>query len=105
MTDDVIVRRIYKIDGHDSECRFYRPEEDEGSFFCRFQIDWPEGTTNKRHGGVDEVQALLLAMMAAHTDLLAARNVGGRSIEWLDDQSLGLPVANSIRDWDPDNRM
>lgn len=105
MTDDVIARRVFKIDGQQAECRFYRPKDDAGSFFCRVQIDWPEGTKNKRAGGVDEVQALLLAMMLAHTDLLAARNMDGRVIEWLDSQSLGLPVARSIRDWDPDNHM
>ena len=104
MTDDVIARRVYVIDGQQSECRFYRPEEDGGSYFCLVQVDWPEGTSNKRAGGVDEVQALLIGMMLAHTDLLAARNVDGRTIAWLDDQSLGLPVAPSIRDWDPDNR-
>jgi len=105
MTDDVIARRVLKIDGHQAECRFYRPQEDSGSFFCLVEIDWPEGTKNKRAGGVDEVQALLLGMMLAHTDLLSARNMDGRVIEWLDGQSLGLPVAPSIRDWDRDNHM
>jgi hypothetical protein len=105
MTNDVIARRVFQIDGHEAECRFYRPEKDSGSFFCRVQIDWPEGTKNKRAGGVDEVQALLLGMMLAHTDLLAARNMDGRAVKWLDDESFGLPVATSIRDWDPDNHM
>jgi hypothetical protein len=101
----VIARRVYEIDGQQAECRFYTPEEDGGSFFCRVQIDWPEGTKKKRAGGVDEVQALLLGMMMAHSDLLAARNVDGRAIAWLDSQSLGLPVAPNIRYLDPDNQM
>lgn len=105
MTDNVIARRAFKIDGQRAECRFYSPEEDAGNFFCRVQIDWPEGTKSKRAGGVDEVQALLLGMMLAHTDLLAARNMDGRAIEWLDGESLGLPVTPSIRDWDPENHM
>ena len=105
MTDNVIARRVYEIVGDQAECRFYKPEKVDGNFFCKVQIDWPEGTKNKRVGGVDEVQALLLGMMLAHTDLLAARNMDGRAIEWLDGQSLGLPVAPSIRDWDPDNRL
>ena len=105
MPDDVIARRVFKFDGHSVECRFCRPEEDDGSFFCRVEIDWPEGTKNKRAGGVDGVQALLLGMALAHTDLLAARNKDGRAVEWLEDQSLGLPVTPIIRDWDPDNRM
>ena len=103
--DDVIARRVFKVDGHDVECRFFKPQEDGGSFFCQVQIDWPEGQKTKRAGGVDEVQALLLGMMLAHTDLLAARNMDGHVVEWLDEQSLGLPVASSVRDWDPENRM
>lgn len=106
MVEDVIARRVLKIDGQNAECRFYRPEKQKGgSFLCQAQIDYPEGTKTKRAGGVDEVQALLLCMMFAHTDLLAVRNVDGRSVEWFDDQSLGLPVAREIRHWDPDNRM
>ena len=105
MTEDVIARRVFRIDGHEAECRFYRPEEDSGSFFCRIEIEWPEGTKTKRAGGVDEVQALLLGMMLAHTDLLAARNMDGRAVEWLDERSLGLPLTPNLRDWDPDNRM
>ena len=105
MVDQVILRRTFKVDGHDAECRFERPEEDGGSFFCRYEIDWPEGTKVHRAGGVDEVQALLLAMMGAHANLLAARNMDGRNVEWLDGQSLGMPIARSIRDWDPENEM
>ncbi len=105
MTEDVIARRSFRIDGHDAECRFFRPTEDGGSYFCRYEIDWPEGTKSKRAGGVDEVQALLLGMMVAHTDLLAARNRKGRTVEWLDGQSLGLPITPGARDWDPENRL
>lgn len=105
MADEVIARRTFKIDGHDAECLFFKPDEDRGSYFCRYQIEWPEGAKMRRAGGVDEVQALLLGMMNAHTDLLAARNMDGRRIEWLDGESLGLPVTPSVRDWDPDNNM
>jgi hypothetical protein len=103
--DNVIARRVFKVDGRDAECRFFKPDEDRGSFFCRYEIDWPEGVKSKRAGGVDEVQAILLGMMTAHTDLLAARNMDGRVIEWLDERSLGLPVTPTVRDWDPDNNM
>jgi hypothetical protein len=51
------------------------------------------------------VQALLLAMQLVHTDLLAARENDGRKVSWLNDRSLGLPIAHSIRDWDPENRF
>lgn len=103
--DHVIARRLFSIDGQAAECRFLAPVEDRGSYFCSYQIDWPEGMKQKRAGGVDKVQALLLAMATAHTDLLAARNMEKREVEWLDGEDLGLPVTPSVRDWDPDNRL
>jgi hypothetical protein len=105
MASDVIAERTFTVDGRELSCRFFRPEEDDGSYFCRYEIDWPEQRRSRRAGGVDEVQAILLAMQLAHSELLAARENDGRAIAWLNDRSLGLPIASSIRDWDPDNRF
>ena len=58
----------------------------------------PEGRRSKTAGGVDEVQALLLAMQRAHTDPLAARENDGREVSWLDERTLGLPIAKAV--WD-----
>ncbi|MDR6128619.1 hypothetical protein QE361_002175 [Sphingomonas sp. SORGH_AS802] len=105
MTDSIFAKRAFVVDGREVECRFYKPLQDNDCFFCKVEIDWPEGVKSKRAGGVDEVQALLLGMKMAHVDLLAARNVDGRTVEWLDDKSLGLPISDVIRDWDPDNHI
>jgi hypothetical protein len=102
-TSEQFVLRTIQVDGQDVSCRFFRPEPDGSSFQCRFEIDWPEGRRSKAAGGIDEVQALLLAMQRAHTDLLAARENDGREVSWLDERTLGLPIARSIRDWDPEN--
>jgi hypothetical protein len=101
--EDVVARRLFTVDGQQAECRFFRPREEDGSYFCSYEIDWPDGPRGRYIGGVDEVQALLLAMQQAHTDLLAARNMENRTVEWLDERSLGLPLAGTIRDWDPEN--
>ena len=71
-------------------------------FFCRIEVDWPEGTKIRKIYGVDEVQALCLALQTAHTDLLVARERGGRQVSWLGQRRLGLPVADADRDWDSD---
>lgn len=102
-TSEQFVERKVNVDRREVSCRFYRPEPDGSSFRCRFEIDWPEGCRSKVAGGVDEVQALLLAMVHAHTDLLAARENDGREVSWLHERTLGLPIAKTIRDWDPDN--
>jgi hypothetical protein len=47
------------------------------------------------------VQAFLLAIQIAHTELLSAREHDGRQVSWLNQRSLGLPIPDSIRDWDP----
>jgi Domain of unknown function (DUF6968) len=99
---EAIAQRMFTVDGQEVKCRFFPPERDGGSFFCRYEIDWNEGVRTRKIGGVDEVQALVLAMQAAHTDLLAARENEGRRVSWLDRQSLGLPIAQTIRDWDPE---
>ena len=100
MSVDAFVERVIEVDGQDIPCRFFKPEADQGSFFCRMEIDWPEGSKSRKIYGVDEVQALLLSMQAAHTDLLVAREIDGRKVSWLGERRLGLPVANVIRDWD-----
>ncbi|MBB4618168.1 DUF6968 family protein [Sphingomonas abaci] len=105
MTENSFARRIFVVDGYEAECRFYKPQQDNSYFFCNVEIDWPEGTKRKRACGVDEIQALLLGMKMAHADLLSARNVDGRTVEWPDDKSLGLPISDILRDWDPDNHI
>lgn len=98
-TNIPFVERAFTVDGHDVSCRFFRPEPDGLAFRCRFEIGWPEGIKTKSMGGVDEVQALLLAMSIAHTDLLSARENDGREVLYLDQRDLDLPFAESIRDW------
>jgi hypothetical protein len=99
---DAIACRIFRVDEQDVPCRFFRPEEEEGSYFCRFEIAWPEDARVRKIGGVDQVQALLLAMQCAHSELLAARNMDGHRVEWLNGKDLGLPVAKVMRDWAED---
>lgn len=103
--NEAFVERTVNVDGQEVSVRFFQPEPepDHTSFFCRYEIDWPEGARSKRAGGVDEVQALLLAMQRAHTDLLSARENHGRKVSWLNERGLGFPIPDSIRDWDPKN--
>lgn len=97
--------RVFQIDGRNVGCRFFKPEPDGQDYRCRYEIDWPEGAYVGRAYGVDGVQALLLAMQKAHTDLLAARENEGRQIAWLDMPGLGMPIPRTISDWAPDNEF
>jgi hypothetical protein len=79
MTSDLFASRVVEVDGQTVTCRFFRPEPDGRDFVCRQEVDWPEGMRSRRVYGVDEVQALLLAMQSAHADLLGAPAVRGGS--------------------------
>lgn len=96
------VERIFEVDGQHVLCRFFKPEADRGDFTCLFTVDWPEERISRHIHGVDEVQALLLAMQTAHAYLLAARNNQGRKVSWLGEPRLGLPIADVMRDWESD---
>lgn len=95
--------REFEVDGEQVECRFYQPEKAEVDFLCRYRIEWPEGAKEKKTYGVDQVQALLLAMQNAHAELLFAREKEKRRVEFLEDENLSLPLASSVRDWAPKN--
>ena len=102
---ETFCERVIQIDGQTAGCRFYQPESDGQDFRCRYEIDWPEKLYRGHAYGVDAVQALLLAMQKAHTELLTARENDGRKITWLDMRSLGMPIPKTISDWAPDNEF
>ena len=102
MTAYPIATRVFTIDGQSVECAFFKPELSEIGFGCRYEIAWPEGLRSRTVFGVDAVQALVLAMQSAHTDLLVAREKDGRQVAWLKQKSLGMPVAKPIADWTSD---
>ena len=105
MSPAAFIQRTFKVDGQDTVCRFFVPTAADVDFECRYEIAWPEGVRSGIVPGVDSVQALLLAMQTAHIDLLASRENDGRQVTWLNQQSLGLPIAEVIRDWDSDGRL
>lgn len=101
MPDDLFLERVVTVDGQEVACRFYKPRREDIDFSCRFEIGWPEGNRSRRAFGVDDVQAFLLALQMAHTDLLAARENERRQVLWLGERDLGLPTAETLRDWGP----
>jgi hypothetical protein len=99
MSEEPIARRLFVVDGTETLCSFFRPQPDGRDYSCRYEIAWSEGSRTRKIMGVDEVQALLLAMQTAHIDLLAARENDGRQVTYLDGKNLDLPVAESVRHW------
>jgi hypothetical protein len=102
MSQSVIAERTFTIDGLEVRCSFEQPQSDGLDFYCVYEIDWPEGPKRRRIFGVDSVRALLLAMQAAHVDLLVQRERNGRAVTWYSNLKLDLPISRTIEDWDPD---
>ena len=102
MQEPFIVR-VFKIDDREVKCRFFQPQEDGGDYLCRYTIDFPDNPRVSQGYGVDAVQALLLTMKKAHVELLVLRDKKGWKLEWLDDENLGLPLDENVRDLSPKN--
>jgi len=101
MADDQFIERVFEVDGTEIACRFFTPVADGNDFRCRYSIDHqPDGALTREIWGVDGVQALLLAMQAAHSDVLAWRDQNGRQVRWLGGSGLGLPISDIIQDLD-----
>lgn len=100
--DRLFVARQFTVDGSPVECRFSQPEPDGSDYRCLYEIEWPDRLQSRWACGVDQVQALLLAMQGAHLDLLRAREDRGTEVRWLDMSNLDLPLSQSLRDMAPD---
>ncbi|MEP6017743.1 MAG: hypothetical protein ABJ251_04550 [Paracoccaceae bacterium] len=102
---DPFVSRNFRFDGDEVECRFFTPEPDRSDYRCRYEIDIPNKPVAGHAYGVDQIQALLLAMQKAHVDLLLLRDKSGRRVEWLGQENLNLPLNDGLRDLTSENDL
>jgi len=78
---------------------------DEGAnYFCPFAITGLSRAHKGRAGGVDGVQALILALQLAATHLYTSDEWKSGRLLYLGERDLGLPVPESIRDIPPRRR-
>jgi hypothetical protein len=102
MTTPFIVRE-FVVDGKTVVCRFFQPERAEVDYKCRYEIGWRNKLVSRETFGIDQVQALLLAMRCVHADLLSARAKKGAKVEFLETENLSLPIFSGFEDWSPTN--
>ena len=100
---ECFVQRAFMVENVEVPCRIFGPIKDGKDFRCRFEILWTDGVQSREAWGVDEVQALLLAMQMAHCDLLVRREREGKEITWLGQRRLGLPIPEGFHDLDSEN--
>ena len=68
------------------------PDNTNGDWYCPWRIEGPNGTRELFAGGVDSLQALLLAISMVRSELkfIIAPNGG---LTWLSGSDLGLTLA------------
>ncbi|HEX4197843.1 MAG TPA: hypothetical protein VHZ26_10405 [Caulobacteraceae bacterium] len=88
--------RTFELGGEQIPCSFERPVADGNDYRCDYQIVFPKRQQRGHAYGVDELQALLLAMQRAHVDLLSAPERRECMLLWLDHEDLGLPLPNNL---------
>lgn len=93
--DSVIAKRILKAkDGREIEVVFGRPEKfpDDDDFYCPFQIIGLGDEKVRYAGGVDSMQALILALKKLSYYVTSLDEVTKGEVQWLDgsEPDLGL---------------
>jgi hypothetical protein len=99
----LIAERILKIryptEDIDVPIHVYSPKQGNGSSTCRFTIGWPDGEIEMAAGGVDEVQAIDLALKMIGAFLYSSDHHASGSLMWLEKgNGYGFPVSNDLRD-------
>lgn len=91
-----IERNFELTKGGQVTIRFFRPEPREVDYCCEYAIIWPDRERRFHGYGIDEVQALLLAMQNAHMDLLASPEGKAGELTWLGMRNLDLPLPKTM---------
>lgn len=78
----------------------FLPEQaSDGTWFCGYEIGWPEGKQTSRAGGVDALQAVLLAFQMIGADIYTSSyHKSGALFLDIPGQGYGFPVAVPLRD-------
>ena len=83
----------------DLPIRIFTPRREGASWFCKFEVGWPDGTLTMDAGGVDAVQALELALKMIGAQLYASDHHASGALVWQrPGRGYGFPVTNGIRD-------
>jgi hypothetical protein len=98
----LIAKRILHLNSFDKpsiEVCLYAPQEQDGAFFCRYTIGWPNGIVESAGWGVDAIQAILLTLQKIGVDVYMSDAHANGSLIWREpDKGYGFPVPKNARD-------
>jgi hypothetical protein len=75
-----------------------QPFPDGVDYYCPYRITGVGKAKISYAGGVDAVQALLLAMQKAGVDLLFLQRAHADQLTWNGERNLGLPLPETVAD-------
>jgi hypothetical protein len=99
----IIANRTLKVRTSNSQLdvdvRLFKPVNEDGTWICKYEIDWPEGTKERYGAGADAIQAILLALKNVGAELYTSLYHKTRTLLWdSSGRGYGFPVAHNIRD-------
>jgi hypothetical protein len=79
--------------------RIFAPEKAEnGNWFCRYEIGWPDKASSNQIGGSDSVQALVHALQIIGAEIYSSNyHKSGRLVFDSPGSGYGFPVMSGIR--------
>ena len=101
----LIASRMLKLrKGRDEvpiEIRIFAPQKDNGSgsWFCRYEIDWPGENNRMDIWGAESMQALVFALQTIGAEIYTSNyhKAGALFVEH-DRKGYGFPVMSNLRD-------
>jgi hypothetical protein len=99
----IIARRVLdvRLPGGESkmEIRLFMPAEDDGTWWCAYEIDWPDGKKAGAIAGYDSVQAILLTLASIGAQLYTSPYHEAGQLTWTAaGEGYGFPVPKNFRD-------
>src|ERR1700730_2905182 len=81
------------------EIRLFKPVNDDRSWICNYEIDWPTGTKKSYGAGLDAIQAILLTLQKIGIELYTSEYHENGTLYWLDrGDGYGFPVPRTVRE-------
>ena len=95
----VTAERILELKpgSHDVRVSVTAPVLDDGSWFCTYQIQWPDGQRAVRIGGADSMQALVGALQLLGAEIYASQFHKDGRLSFEGRPGYGIPVPSNFR--------
>ncbi len=82
----------------DVPVRIFWPTQEKHSWFCRWEIDWPDRKRTNSAGGADQVQAMVHALQMVGAELYSSDAHAAGKLAWDPTHTgYGFPVPTNFR--------